>query len=404
MQEFDRIIVGAGAAGLFTAATAEHPVKGLIIDHSHHPGLKLLLSGNGQCNITHGGSIKDFTDCYGEKGKKIRSILYSANNSMLMEFLESLGVRLMERPDGKVFPRSLKASEILNALLKAAGQKGFTLHMDEHVKGIAYADGKYILETEQGLYQTPVLILACGGKSYPKTGSDGSIMMLLEKMGIETKPQTPALAPLYVHGYAYKTASGVSFQNAKVSIRNGSHAAGETVDDLLLTHKGFSGPACINLSRYASAGMQMEINFIHPMTAQECSEIIKKSYQQEKKKISTYISKLFGIPASFTEALLEEMSIQSENKASSLDGEEIRKISSGLTSHVYEISGLGGFGEAMVTKGGVLLDEISLKTMESKKYPGLFFAGEILDVDGDTGGYNLQFAFSSAKAVSKAIK
>lgn len=403
-MEYDRIIIGAGAAGLYAAATAENKVDGLIIDHSHYPGLKLLLSGSGQCNITHGGSIKNFLGCYGDNGKRIRSILYSANNMMLMDFIESLGVPLMERPDGKVFPKSLKASDVLNALLRKAEENGFRLQLDENVKNIERIEGKYVVSTDKGTYSSPVLIVAAGGKSYPRTGSDGSVHNIITSMGMGVTELNPALVPVFVHGYSYREGTGISFKNSHISIYDGDSLAADNTDDLLLTHKGFSGPAIINISRYVKAGMTMRINYVNPLSSVECSQMIKKTYQQEKKQISTYISKLFRLPAAFTDLLLKELEIDGNLKARTLSGDDIHALSEGLSDHSYDISGVGSFAEAMVTKGGVSLEEIDLKTMESKKYPGLFFAGEILDIDGDTGGYNLQFAFSSAKAINRALK
>lgn len=403
VKKYDRIIVGAGASGLYAAATCENRINGLIIDHSHYPGLKLLLSGNGQCNITHGGSIKDFLSCYGDKGRKLRTVLYSANNLTLMQYIESIGVPLLERPDGKVFPRSMKASDVLKALLKEAEKNGYALSMDEGVKDIYREGDMYVITTDKDIYRAPVLIIAAGGKSYPKTGSDGSIYAALEKLGIEFVSQSPALTPIYVHGYRYKEASGVSFRNAHVVFSDNGKVIAENTDDLLLTHRCFSGPAVINISRYARPGMKMTVSFISTYTANECSEKLKSTYQKEKKKISTYISRLFKLPLSFTELLLKELEIDGELKASTLQGDDIEKLTEALTCHSYDISGLGGFNEAMVTRGGISLDEVDMKTMESKKYPGLYFIGEILDVDGDTGGYNLQFAYSSAKAVNRAL-
>lgn len=398
-EQYERIIIGAGAAGLFCAAGTDKKVDGLIIDHSHRPGLKLMLSGSGQCNITHAGSIKNFLTCYGQAGKQLRGVLYAANNQMLMEFIEGLGVSLFERPDGKVFPKSLKASEILNALLRKAESNGFNLHLDENVTSIDYENGRYVITTSRGHYETPVLVIAAGGKSYPRTGSDGSLHPVIESLGIKVEALSPALTPVFVHGYSYKNASGISFKDVKVSIEGHTN-----VDDLLLTHKGFSGPAVINISRYVTAGMKININYWHPHTDLELESLIKKSYQHERKQISTFISRITALPLGFIEVLLNELGIDGSRRASTLSGEDIRSISKGICSHEYDISGIGSFAEAMVTKGGVSLDEISMKTMESKKYPGLYFAGEILDVDGDTGGYNLQFAYSSAMAIVRALR
>ena len=401
MKHLDRIIIGGGAAGLYCAATSLSKVNGLIIEKSQRPGLKLLLSGSGQCNITHGGSIKDFLDCYGKNGKKIRSVLYAANNQSLMSYIESIGVPLMTRPDDKVFPKSLKASDVLNALLKKASENGYFLALNESCQDIKYEDGKYIVTTDKDTYSSDKLIISCGGKSYPKTGSDGSIYPVLESLGIEISELSPALTPVYVHGYKYKENSGISFKKAHVKIYQDNKLVIENTDDLLLTHRNFSGPAVINISRYINSGMTMEINYLNPMTKLEAEAKIKKDFQGNKKEIRSYISKIFRLPAGFAESIIKEAGTDPLKKTASVEGEEIEKIANALCCHRYDISGRGSFAEAMVTQGGVLLDEITVKTMESKKYKGLYFIGEVLDIDGDTGGYNLQFAYSSAMAANK---
>lgn len=401
MKVYKRIVAGAGASGLMFAALSEK-TDGLIIDRSRNPGLKLLLSGSGQCNITHGGSIKDFIDKYGDSGRKIRPVLYKAGNIKMMQFIESLGVPLTERSDGKVFPKSMKSSDVLKALLSKSSENGYSLRLNEEVTGIEY-DGVFTVTTNRDIYRTEKLIIACGGKSYPKTGSDGSIFSILSGLGIKVTELSPALTPVYVHGYKYRECSGISFRNAEVSVYDKNRQICRNTDDLLLAHRAFSGPAVINISRYTRPGMTLKVNYVK-MDSKEAENIIKDDFQTSSKEVRTYISKKFSLPAAFAEALLKENGIDPFLKTSSLQGEQIKTIGRALTESTYEISGRGSFAEAMVTQGGVSLDEISLKTMESVKYKNLYFIGEVLDVDGDTGGYNLQFAFSSASAANKDME
>lgn len=403
MKEYDRIIIGAGASGLMCAATSPSSIKGLLIDKSPMTGMKLLLSGSGQCNITHSGDIKDFLDHYGNNGKKIRSILYKASNHHMQAFISSLGVPLMTRSDGKVFPKSLKASDVRNVLEKRAEENGYDFLMNKTITDIVFNDNKFIVKSFDESYISHKLILACGGKSYPKTGSDGSIYPLLEKAGFNISEPKPALCPVYVHGYKYKELSGISFKNAEVSLLKNKKIICTNKDDLLITRKNFSGPAIINISRYVEAGMSLVINYTG-LAPREAESVIKKSFQSSKKEAKRFLTELFRLSLSFTDVILRECVIDSSKKASSLTGEEIEKISKALCEHIYEISGRGSFGEAMVTQGGVNLDEINLKTMESVRYKGLYMIGEMLDIDGDTGGYNLQFAYSSAIAANKDME
>ena len=398
MKVFKRIIAGAGASGLMFAALSEK-TDGLIIDRSCNPGLKLLLSGSGQCNITHGGSIKDFIDKYGESGRIIRPLLYKASNVAMMQFIESLGVPLTERSDGKVFPKSMKASDVLKALLSKSNENGYSLRLNEEITAIDCGE-VFTVTTNRNTYKAEKLIIACGGKSYPKTGSDGSIFSIISELGIHVTELLPSLTPIYIHGYKYRECSGVSFKNAEISVYDKNSLVCRNKDDLLLTHRAFSGPAAINISRYVSPGMTLKVKYVK-YDIKETENIIKADFQTSSKEVRTYITKKFRLPASFTEALLKENGINPSLKTSSLEGEQIITICRALTESTYEISGRGSFAEAMVTQGGVCLDEINIKTMESLKYKNLYFIGEVLNIDGDTGGYNLQFAFSSASAANK---
>ena len=405
MKLYDTIVIGAGAAGLFYGALSEHGSDSLIIDHSERPGLKLLLSGSGQCNITHDGSIKDFIPRYGQNGRYIRSALYGANNLSLTEFLNKNGIKTITREDGKIFPESLKASEILNMLIKKSEANGFPLLLKENITDIVSgSDGTYTVSTENSSFKTQKLVIAAGGMSYPKTGSDGSLYPLIEKLGIQMTPARPALVPIYTHSYSYKSLSGISFKAVSVRLLENNREVSAATGDILLTHRAFSGPAILDISRYADQGYELEINYIYPITSQKAADMIKAGFQGNSRELHTYISRTFKVPDAFAVKLIEDAGICPYMKTSCTEGDEIAKIAEALTCHRYAVSGTGSFGEAMVTAGGVSLDEVNLRNMESKKHSNLFFIGEVLDIDGDTGGFNLQFAYSSAMAAVKNKK
>lgn len=406
MKLYDTIVIGAGAAGLFYGALSEPGTDSLIIDHSERPGLKLLISGSGQCNITHDGFIKDFITRYGQNGRYIRSALYGANNLSLVEFLNKNGIKTVTRDDGKIFPESLKASEILNMLIKKSEANGFPLLLKEHITDISSddSDGTYIVKTENSSFKTKKLVIAAGGMSYPKTGSDGSLYPLIEKLGIQMIPVRPALVPIYTHSYGYRNLSGISFKAVLVRLLENNREIAAQTGDILLTHRAFSGPAILDISRYADKGHKLEINYIYPVTGQRAADMIKADFQGNNRELHTYISRIFKIPDAFAVKLIENAGICPYMKTSCTEGDEITKIAEALTCHRYAVSGTGSFSEAMVTAGGVSLDEVNLRNMESKKHSNLFFIGEVLDIDGDTGGFNLQFAYSSAMAAVKNKK
>lgn len=298
MKLYDTIVIGAGAAGLFYGALSEPGTDSLIIDHSERPGLKLLISGSGQCNITHDGSIKDFITRYGQNGRYIRSALYGANNLSLVEFLNKNGIKTVTRDDGKIFPESLKASEILNMLIKKSEANGFPLLLKEHITDISSddSDGTYIVKTENSSFKTKKLVIAAGGMSYPKTGSDGSLYPLIEKLGIQMIPARPALVPIYTHSYGYRNLSGISFKAVLVRLLENNREIAAQTGDILLTHRAFSGPAILDISRYADKGHKLEINYIYPVTGQRAADMIKADFQGNSRELHTYISRIFKIP------------------------------------------------------------------------------------------------------------
>lgn len=385
---YQQIIIGGGAAGLYFASFC--PVtNGLILERARSPGRKLLLSGSGQCNLTHGGSIKDFIGHYGPGGSRIRSALYKGNNLLLMKFFTERGVALTEREDGKVFPRSMKARQVLELLLSESEKNGWELKTGQQVSSLSHQDdGTWLIN---GQFAATQVIVASGGCSYPDTGSDGSMFPVLEGLGLKITSPRPALVPLTVQQYPYRELSGISFPDALVEVDGKKRS-----DGLLLTHSSFSGPAVLNLSRYAHTGSVLKINYV-PAGADEWNPA------GDQRQAATSLSERFSLPKRFAEVLLARVCVDPAVKAASLTGKEIRAIRSLLTCDTFSVSGTSGFGSAMATKGGVSLDEVDLKTFESKRYPGLFIIGEALDIDGDTGGYNLQFAFSSGYGAAQCV-
>lgn len=386
LTNYDCVIIGAGAAGLYFAANC--PVgKGLILEKSPSPGRKLLLSGGGQCNLTHSGSIKDFISHYGENGRKIRSALYRGNNLLLMKFFTEQGLLLKERSDGKVFPESGQASQVLNLLLELGEKNGWEVKTETPLRALSIGDdGRFIMNDT---YIARNVIIAAGGCSYPATGSDGSVFPVLEEMGLEIVAPKPALVPVTVDQYPYGDLAGISFSD--IQVRIGGH---KIKSDLLFTHSSFSGPAILNLSRYANPGDTLCISYLEP-------ERPVPDPAGDRRMAATFFTEEYGLPKRFVELILRRLAIDPAGKAASLSGNQRKEIHRLLSGDTFSINGTSGFESAMATRGGVSLEEVDLKTFESIRYPGLFLIGEVLDIDGDTGGYNLQFAFSSAYCAAK---
>ena len=404
---YNTILIGSGAAGLYFGAGVPcgHGKDVLLLEKTARPAMKLLMAGSGQCNVTHGGSIKDFLDCYGDHGSRIRTCLYKHNNLELMSFLENLGVPLTEREDGKVFPASLDAHDVKDALLSACASNGVEIRLNSPVTQIKAIDDGFEVIVGDGKsknveYTCTSLVIAAGGCSYPTTGSDGSIFgTLREDLELKTEEPCPALTPVFVQDYAFGELSGISLQNVGMKIAGLKKSF---TGDLLFTHRNLSGPVIINNSRYIRTGSRIEMNFVYPETAETVSAGLKKTAQGNSRMVSAFLAEAYNLPKRFVVKIVE-LAINTDKKLSALTGKEISSLARGLAAAEFSVSGLGGFNIAMVTRGGVSLDEVSLKTMESKRYPGLYFIGEVLDIDGDTGGYNLQFAYSSAMAALDSI-
>lgn len=396
MKVYDNIIVGAGAAGLYCAGALEG-TNNLILEKGKRPGLKLLMAGSGQCNVTHGGSIKDFLIHYGENGKRIRGVLQRFNNLSLCQMLSSFGVETTEREDGKVFPKSMQAKDVLNALLDNINAE---IIYEANVLGVSKKDDEdgYIVFTSKGEYFSNNVIIATGGASYPTTGSDGYLARKVSgDFEIKLEELRPALTPVFVENYPYGDLSGISFKDIEIKVSGHS-----MVDDILFTFKNLSGPAIINSSRYMKTGDELRINFLWPMRPEELLAKLKKDFPGNGKSLQHYLMDELGLPKRFAKLVAEMLGLEAL-KVSQFSGNQMKEIVNELANKTFVISGLAGFKEAMATAGGISLSEISTKTMEAKEYPGLYFIGEVLDVDGDTGGYNLQFAYSSALAAAEHI-
>ncbi|MGN1334484.1 MAG: NAD(P)/FAD-dependent oxidoreductase [Anaerovoracaceae bacterium] len=418
------IVVGGGASGLFFGAAAPASCGSdiLILEKTDKIGTKLLMAGSGHCNLTHAGSIKEFLLCYGKNGSRIRTCLYRHNNLECVRFMEHLGVPCSQREDGKVFPASMDGRDVLKALLKAAAENSVTIRKNAPVKAVralpkgfevtvddVHADGHTGVHTDRhaGKCHTYIcenLVIASGGASYPSTGSDGSLFDVLRRdLDVPVNTLRPSLTPVYVQNYPFGLLSGISFKNADLKIyKAGCERAHDASGDLLLTHKNFSGPVMLNNCRYIDTGDRIRINFIAPHTAATLSSHIKSVFNGSSKTLTSFMAEEYNLPRRFAAAVLEPLGLR-DKKLSSLSGTQIKDVSEAFAAAEYSVSGLGSFREAMATKGGISLDSVNLSTMESRVYKGLYFIGEVLDIDGDTGGYNLQFAYSSARTALDSI-
>lgn len=399
MSYEDCIIIGGGAAGLLAAAMLQLPDgrSGRILEATGQPGTKLRMSGGGHCNFTHSGPIRDFPACYGDAGRSIRKLLYRHNNENFVRFLANHGVPSVTQADGRVFPESMRADDVLQALLYLAAENHFGLVRSTRVTSIEPGDSgnDCILRTSSGeTFAAHTVIIATGGKSYPSTGSNGQFWDALHKgTGIRIAAARPALAPIHVEQYPYSDLAGLSFEHALLTVTAPGRKIQSRAGSLLLTHREFSGPAALNLSVIAEPGTTLHVRYIDGKYGDTAA--IAASLQPELNRAgadaSSIIERDFSLPKRFARKLVQRAGVSP------------KRLAALLTDDCFTVSGLPDWNRAMVTRGGIDRSEIDFRTMALKSYPGIYAIGEAVDVDGLTGGYNLQFAYSSAAAAAEAV-
>ena len=404
-EPFDLIVIGGGPAGLMAAAVAsEQGFRVGVLEKNNRPGKKLLVSGSGQCNLTHSGDIRDFPCHFGKGGKFVRPCLLNFSNTGLEAFFSRCGVETADRGDGKVFPLSGKSQDILEALLAQCRKRDAIFFYKCPVSSLVKKDGFFLVETadRRKILSSSVLI-ATGGCSYPSTGSTGDGYKLAEKFGHKVVSLTPVLTPVFLRDNPFGVCTGISFPSRLQLFRDG-RKTGEYRGDLLLTHKGLSGPVILNNSRDFHSGDRLTVQ-IDPEGDEKgfLDYLLKTASREGKKTVKKFLTSR-NIPERLVLLLLGKSSIAPDLPLSQLGKKSRSLLVEKLFAFPVQVQDLGGFNIAMATGGGISLDEVNPRTMESRLQSDLYFAGEVLDVDGDTGGYNLQFAFSSGKQAADAIR
>jgi len=403
LYRYDIIIIGAGPAGLFTAANLDNNVRVLVLEKNNSAGKKLLLSGSGKCNITHFGDLKNFLTKYGDNSNFIKHALYSFSNQDLIRYLNSNGVDLFVDTNKKVFPKSEKAVDILNVLLKTCyNNKNVNIVYNSEVKKIKRKENKFYIQIENRKYESDYLIIATGGKSYPTSGSTGDGYVFAESFGHTVIETRPALVPLKIKDYKYSTLAGITLKERTIYLYRQNKKIKTYIGDILFTHSGLSGPGILDFSRYVKIGDTLKINTVGSTPDILKNEFIKQARQDGSVSVKKFF-KNYDVPENLIEKVLLETIIIPNSKLSNVGKEFRNNIVEMFCNLPFKIEQLGDFNTAMVTAGGVNLKEISSKSMGSRIVSNLYFAGEVLDIDGDTGGYNLQMAFSTGYVVAKNI-
>jgi len=403
MTKYDLIIIGAGAAGLMCAANIKEGIKTLVLEKTGKIGTKLKISGSGQCNITHSGDISSFEKAYGLNGRFLRKALYKFSNSDLVEYFDDLGVPIIEREDGKMFPKSLKSGDIASVLTSQIRKNDHEILKNSGVTSICFNSEKNIfsINSEGNELTSSNLVIATGGASYPETGSTGDGYKFAKILGHSVSNIGPSLVPFHIKNWVFSSVAGNSFKNAAISKRSGSKKITKN-GELLITHSGISGPLVLDFSRYCDTNDSVLINFLSNFNTETIIEKLNDLfYESASRKIAKILPSV-GIPINFSLTVLKNSGINTEKLCGSISKKEIRKMAEMICNLEINVK-KESLNKAMCTTGGVKLGEINSSTMESKLCKGLYFCGEVLDIDGDTGGYNIQAAFSTAFCAATTI-
>lgn len=390
-------VVGAGAAGMMAAITAARQGKKVtIIEHRDKAGKKILATGNGKCNFTNMYMDKE---CFrGSNSDYIMDIYNQFDNNAVIDFFKHLGI-YPKIKNGYVYPNSGQAISINEALQNELRYLNVDVLTNTDIKEIRDNKDGYLIITDKGEYKTESVIIAAGSTASPKSGSDGSGYRLAKKLGHTIIPVLPALVQLRSSSPFFKEVAGVR-TDGSVRIMRGRECVAKDSGELMLTDYGISGIPVFQVSRFASVLLNenekvtARLDFLPEMDFAECKEYIRdRIYSYPDKSIKDNFTGILN--SKLLNALLKELKIDIDMITSNLSEKQIIDIANDFKNFSVDITGTNSFDNAQVCCGGVSLDELTKHTLESKLHKGLFFAGEILDVDGICGGYNLQWAWSS---------
>jgi len=403
---FDVIIIGAGASGMICAVTAaRRGKKVLLLDKNPKPGRKILYTGNGRCNITNEHIAEEASNPVHYHGSFPKFVIPALNRFGLedtRQFFSELGLETFKEDDGRYFPCSNQAKSVDDVLEFELKRLGVELQLESAVTGVSHLPETSLFKVVVGdrSYTATKLVIATGGKTLPMSGSTGDGYIFARKLGHKVVDIFPAYVGLKVSSKLCKLLQGMKLEVA-VQIFSNGHQVGENTGTLMFAHYGLSAPVVLELSRTIaeqiyrySKKITLKINFLPTIESDQLDSFLAKRFAKLSHK-SLGVSFVGLLPHKLFPRILEANGISGEIKCSEVTKEMRKQIVDLLSAHEFNVDGVLGFEDAHFTAGGVNVKEVNPNTMESLLQPGLFFAGEVLDIDGDCGGYNLQWAWSS---------
>ena len=403
------IVIGGGAAGMMAAIeAAKNGAEVCLYEKNDRLGKKLFITGKGRCNLTNACDMEDLQKSVMKNHKFLYSAFQNFNNWETIGFFEDLGLATKIERGNRVFPASDHSSDVIKALeqeLKRQGVEVFLktkvknlIEQRDKVKGVTLENGKKVM--------ADAVIVATGGLSYQLTGSTGDGFGFAKSMGHKVTELSPALVPMTVSEDWVPRLQGLSLRNVRVSLKNKKKVLYEEFGEMLFTHYGVSGPLILSassvvLEELKKENLRLKIDLKPALSEEQLDDRILRDFEQDKnKQFKNVLGNL--LPAKMIPIVIELSGIPPEKKVNEINKKERRRLLETMKELSMTVNGVRGYEEAIITRGGVDVKEINPSTMESKKKKGLYFAGEVLDVDAVTGGFNLQIAWSTAMAAARA--
>ena len=396
------LVVGGGAAGMMAAVTAARRGKNvLLLEKNEKLGKKLFITGKGRCNLTNSAEVEELFNAVVSNPKFLYSSFYSFTNDQVIGFFEELGVKTKVERGGRVFPESDHSSDVIRALEQEMKRLGVRISLGTEVKEILTEDGrgKGVRLSSGRTIAADAVIVATGGISYPSTGSTGDGYRFARECGHKVTDLSPALVPMEVKEWYAKELMGLSLRNIGIRITDGKKKLYEEFGEMLFTHYGVTGPVILSASSIVGKKLKehpltLHIDLKPALTEEQLDKRVLREFEaNHNRQFKNAVDSLF--PAKLKPVAIELSGIPEEKKVNEVTKEERLHFVRLIKDFSMTLTGLRGYHEAIITKGGVSVKEIDPGTMESKLVKGLYFAGEVLDLDAVTGGYNLQIAWST---------
>ncbi len=397
---WDIVVLGAGAAGLVAAVrAAELGRRVLLLEKNRKPGVKILMSGGTRCNLTHATDNRGIVEAYGPPGRFLHSALATLSVQDTVKLFEDEGVATKVEPTGKIFPVSNRALDVLDALLRRLRRSGATLAVGEPVTELTATTDGFAVVTPLRTVAARRAILTTGGRSYPGSGTTGDGYRIAAAFGHTIVPPRPALVPITTDAGWVAALRGVTLPDVHLRVQQDGQRLAARRGSLLFAHFGLTGPVALDVSRVVSGhpdprALHLEIDLLPAVAEAEFDRFLQgEALASGKKQLATVLAA--HLPHRLAETLLVLTSQPADRRAAGLSRVDRGKLVAAAKRLRVPVTGTLGFEKAEVTAGGVVLDEVDSRTMQSKRQAGLYLAGEVLDLDGPIGGYNFQAAWST---------